>query len=179
MLTRENAWVWVPLLETAKQKGKWLTSHLSLCLSLSRALSEFSVSSRLPSRVYLFTLCRSRAFLSHSPPPFPSPALCHSYSLCPALSFQPLSLTSPPFLQGRWWLTDDLTEEDIRWGKSWLLLPTYLLPSYSSTFFFSLREVRFLFKVCYFSLQSSLKFLYYMCCFHFLSACVWSLRLHI
>lgn len=83
LLTIENDWV--PLVKLQCKKGKWLTSLLSL--SWARCLF-FLTTVTSPSLLFssLTSLC-SRLFCPFS-------LFSHSSSLCPALSFHFLSLTS-------------------------------------------------------------------------------------
>lgn len=94
LLTRKNDWV--PSLETAEQKGKWLTSGLSLSFLIE--LSQFfffRVHCLLASPVthlFIHALPPFSLSLSHALSPSASPVLCHSSP--PAL----LSRHSPPSL---------------------------------------------------------------------------------
>lgn len=87
---------WVPSLETAEQKGKWLTSGLSLSFLIE--LSQFfffRVHCLLASPVthlFIHALPPFSLSLSHALSPSASPVLCHSSP--PAL----LSRHSPPSL---------------------------------------------------------------------------------
>lgn len=107
----------------SKKKRKWLTSHFALSLSRLRLCLFLSTLSPLALCFILFY------FISSPPVTFPhtfsvtfSPFGCVPLRLPSSSPHPPLHLTSSLcfcffFLQWQWWLTDDLTEEDIRWGK--------------------------------------------------------------